>query len=80
MNWKNIDLESSYESSQEILDGYNFDQLLLEIECNLKDINVKTITDQFESELECRINSARDVFKNNLQNILKKSHKTRAIE
>ena len=38
MDWKNVDLSSDYERSQDILSSYSFDTLLLEISCNIKDI------------------------------------------
>ena len=80
MNWKNIDLNSPYESSQAILDPYTFDSLLLECEHNIKDINNETVTQQFETELKIKIESARQVFKDNLNNIVKKATDNRDIE
>ena len=73
MNWENVDLKSSYESDQNIIDSLNFNTLLLEISCNIKDINKETIKAQFEDDLKSRIDSAREVFNNNLNNILKES-------
>lgn len=73
MNWKNIDLNSPYESSQNILDPISFDKLLLEISCNLPEINEATINKQFENSLNSAIESAREVFANNKANILKAS-------
>lgn len=70
MNWKNVNLKSPYESSQEILDGYSFDTLLLEIACNLPALNAETIKAQFEISLKSKIDSAREVFNDNLANIL----------
>lgn len=77
MDWKNIDLNSPYESSQNILDSYSFDTLLLEISCNLPEINEATINQQFETTLKGKIESAREVFKNNQANILKAALKYR---
>ena len=73
MDWKNVNLNDRYEREQNIIDPLNFDILLLEITCNIKDseINIDTITKQFETDLRERINSAREVFKNNKENILK---------
>lgn len=36
MDWKNIDLASNYERNQTFLDGYSFETLLLEIDCNFR--------------------------------------------
>jgi len=80
MDWDNVNLKSPYESSQNILDGYSFDTLLLEISCNLREINKETIIKQFEESLQSKIGSARDVFKANLKNILKEALRYRAMD
>lgn len=71
MNWKNIDLNSPSERQLNIIDPLTFDILLLEISCNLPEINEATIKAQFEEDLKSRIQSAREVFNDNLKNILK---------
>ena len=80
MDWKKINLQSEYERSLNILDPYNFDTLLLEISCNLKVINKDTIKKQFDTVLSNKIESAKEVFKNNLENILKDALKYRNLE
>lgn len=70
MDWNNVNLKSAYEREQPIIDALSFDTLLLEISCNISDINKETIKAQFEEDLKSRINSAREVFNNNLDNIL----------
>ena len=70
-DWNNVDLDSPSNRALEILDGYSFQALLLEIYCNLPEINENTVTQQFETELRNRIDSARDVFQANLKNIVK---------
>lgn len=70
MNWDNIDLKSEYERNQNIVDSLSFDTLLLEISCNIKEINKDTIRAQFEQDLKSHIDSAREVFNSNLNNIL----------
>lgn len=80
MNWKKINLNSPSESSQDLLDGYDFATLLLEVHCNLKDINAETITQQFETSLQSKIDTAREIFRDNLQNILTHALKERAKE
>ena len=69
MNWKNIDLNSAYEREQNILDSLSTETLLLEVSCNVKEINEATVTAQFETSLKMAVDSAREVFKNNLKNI-----------
>lgn len=72
MDWNNINLENEYEASQNILEPYKFDTLLLEINCNirLEDINKEEITKHFESVLNAKIREAREIFKANLENIV----------
>lgn len=77
MNWKNVDLEDGYERDQNILDPYDFDTLLLEITCNVRDINAETVKVQFETTLKSKIDSAREVFANNFENIIKQAIKER---
>ena len=70
MDWNNIDLKNQYERSQNIIDSLSFETLLLEISCNVKNINSATVMAQFEADLQSRIESARDVMRANLQNIV----------
>lgn len=80
MDWNNIDLDSNYERDQNIIDPLNFDTLLLEVGCNIKDITKEAITKQFEDDLQNRITSAREVFALNLENIQKEAKSYRAID
>ena len=73
MNWKNVNLTDTYEREQNILDPYTFDILLLEISCNLREINEETIRQEFTKNLNSKIESAIEVFDNNLKNILKQA-------
>ena len=68
-DWTNIDLNSS-ERSLDIIDNLSFEDLLMEINCNIKDINEQTVREQFEKDLHYRINCARGVFEHNLRNIV----------
>ena len=80
MNWTKVNLKSDYERNQNIVDPLSFDTLLLEISCNVLDINKETIKAQFETDLKIRIESAREVFNNNLENILKEAKEYRNME
>ena len=73
IDWENVNLNSPYERDQNILDGYSFDTLLLEISCNVRDINRQTVIYQFEHSMKNKIQSAKEVFNNNLDNIVKKA-------
>lgn len=72
MNWNNINL-NSHEISANILDAYNFETLLLEIECNVREINEYTIRKQFQETMESKVRSAYEVFEANFENILIKA-------
>lgn len=71
VNWSNIDLKDAYERNLALIDELTFDTLLLEIECNIKDINAVTVTEQFEKDLQSRIEESRSIFKDNVDNIVK---------
>jgi hypothetical protein len=79
MDWRNVDLEDGYERDQNILDAYSFDTLLLEVSCNIRDINTETVRAQFETSLKSKIDSAREVFENNFKNIVNQSLKERQL-
>ena len=79
MNWNNVDLkDGSSERDSNLIDGLTFDTLLLEIHCNIKEIDIKTVSEQFEEGLRGRVREAQEVFKSNLNNIVKQAKKERA--
>ena len=71
MDWTNVNLKSGYERSQNIIDPLSFDCLIMEVYCNCKEVNKETVMAQFEEDLKSRIHSAREVIKNNLENLVK---------
>lgn len=77
IDWTNIDLNSPSESEQKILDPYSFDDLLMEINCNLPVITEDTITKQFNDRLAAMVTDAKEIFQNNLANITAHATKTR---
>lgn len=78
MDWNNVDVsENSSERDAKIIDSYSFDTLLLEIACNVKEINEETVKAQFLESLNAKIQSAREVFRANLENIVKQAQKER---
>ena len=80
MDYSNIDLNSDYERNADILDGYNLNTLFLEISCNLREINEETVKKQFYESLNSNIQTAKEIFSANLQNIVKYAQEERAIE
>ena len=80
MDYLNINFSNDYERNSNILDGYDFDTLFLEISCNLREINEETVKQQFYESLNSNIQSAKDVFNANLKNIVKYAQEERAID
>lgn len=77
MDYLNIDLNSDYEKSLNIISSLSFETLLLEIHCNIKEINEKTVMEQFEIDLNNIINESREIMLSNLKNIVEHSIKER---
>ena len=75
MNWQNVNLKDAYQLDQNIIDPLSFNSLLIEINCNIKDTEItkETILKQFEDDLQSRIRSARQVMRDNIENILKEA-------
>lgn len=80
MNWQKVNLNDPYESNQNLLDPYDFDTLLLEIECNLPLINTETVKKQAILSIKNKYQTALDILNDNLDNITKHALKTRAIK
>jgi len=78
MDFNNVDLNDGYERDQNIIDPLSFDTLLLEISCNLREINRETVLKQFEDDLQSKITSAREIIDANIDNIVKKAREERA--
>jgi len=75
MNWQNVNLNDSYEVDQNLLDPYNFNTLLLEISCNIKDseITENTVREQAMLSIRQKYNAAIDILHDNLSNITAKA-------
>ena len=80
MDYFNIDLNNDHERNTNILDGYDLETLFLEISCNLIEINEETVKKQFYESLNSKIQTAKEIFSANLQNIVKYAQEERAIE
>jgi len=78
MNWNKIDLNSPYERSQNLLDGFDFDTLLLEVHCNLKVITKQTVKQQAIESIKSKYQTALDILNANLDNITAYAQKERA--
>lgn len=80
MNWNNVNLKDPYERNLPVLDAYDFDTLLLEVACNLREINAETVKAQFMESLNSKIESAKEIFAANLENLVKEANAERAIK
>lgn len=69
MNWNNVNLNRPIESASDILDAYTFDQLLLEISCNLKEITPETVRKQAMESIISKHKTAIEIIEANLKNI-----------
>lgn len=69
MNWNNVNLNRPIESASDILDPYTFDQLLLEVSCNLKEITPATVRAQALISLSSKYKTAIEILDANLKNI-----------
>lgn len=76
-DWDNVDLTNGLERDRNLIEKLTFDDLLLEIGCNLPEINADTVTAQFEEDLRTRIDEAREIFRANLENIVAQARKER---
>jgi len=71
MDWKNVDLNSNYEKSKNLLENYTFEQLILEVICNIRntDINEETVKKHALEVFNAKLEEAKDILKCNLTNI-----------
>ena len=73
MDWNNVDLKDGYQRSQTFLDGYSFDTLLLELQCNYpkekltKEVVMKHVT----TIIENNVAEALSIVNSNLDNIIR---------
>ena len=70
-DWSNLDLNDDYQRNLPILNDYSLDGLLLEVNCNIPNITKETIRKQFLESLNSKVQSAKEIFEDNLDNILK---------
>lgn len=78
IDWNNVNLNSAFESSRNLIENLTFETLLLEINCNLPTINAATVAAQFETDIQSRVDEAREIFAANLANIVRHARRERA--
>jgi hypothetical protein len=69
-DWNNIDLTNYYDRNKNMLDPYSFEDLLLEIRCNLKDINSQTVLMQARESIDAKYREAISILNANIYNII----------
>ena len=80
IDWSNVDLTDGYNRDQKIIDPLTFADLLLEVNCNLRDITPEAVMEQFETDLLARVEESREIMRDNLQNIVNHARKEREGE
>lgn len=78
MDWNKVDLNSSYERSQSLISSLSFDEFLLEIECNIREIDHSTVIEEFRKRLQEIVDEAEEIFESNLVNIVEEAQKRRS--
>lgn len=73
MDYLNIDLQSEYERNQSILDSYDIETVLLEINCNFRkeDITPNKVKTHINKMIDMNAQEAKEIFAANLDNICK---------
>lgn len=81
MNWENIDLSDGYERSQNFLDPYSFDTLLLEINCNIPNdkITREAVLKQVQENIQNKVEEAYHIIECNLDNIVKQAREEKKV-
>lgn len=77
IDWNNIDLNDNHQRNQNLLEPYDFDTLLLEINCNIENLNPETIKKHFDEVIRLRVEEAKEIFNANLDNIIKQAKNER---
>jgi len=80
MNFEAVDLNSPYERSQNLMEPYTFDQLLIEVACNLREISTDTVRAQARESIKAKYNEALEILESNLLNITQTAQKERNIQ
>lgn len=75
MDFNNLDMQSGYERSRNILEPINFEDLFLLANTNMKTINEQEARKEFETLLKLNIEEARDIFESNLKNFVNQAKK-----
>jgi len=73
MDWNNIDTNDNYEMSQAMLDSYTFETLMLEVNCNVRDITRDTVKAQALESLKSKYECAIEVLEANLDALTAKA-------
>lgn len=65
-NWKLNDDLSRFDS---VLDPITFDEIIMTVRCNCRDVNRKTAIKTFKEILEMRLTDAKEIFERNIDEI-----------
>ena len=77
VDWSNVNLEEPANKNLNLIDGLTFGDLLLEISCNIGDINEDTVAIQFKHDMINRMAEGYEIFRDNLKGIVAAAKKER---
>lgn len=65
-NWK---LNDDLFRLDNVLDPITFDEIIMTVRCNCRDVNRKTVIKTFKEILEMRLTDAKEIFERNIDKI-----------
>lgn len=77
VDWSNVDLSDGYNRDLKIIEPLTFAVLLLEVNCNLPEITPEAVLHQFETDLQGRIEEARQIIRDNIGNVVRYARRER---
>ena len=79
MDWNNIDLNSTYERSQDFLDSYDFVTLLMELETSFKteDLTEEKVLKHAFEQINNKVREAKEILRDNIKQIVQVEQKER---
>lgn len=76
-NWKLGDDVSRHDS---LLDGITFDDIILAVHCNCKEITPEAVRKEFKDFLEMRMTDTEYLLENNIGEIISEAKKGREVQ
>ena len=77
IDWKDINLADGYERDLRFLEPLTFDGILLQIECNCRELTEEAIHKEITRQITANAIEARQIIRDNLKNIVIHARKER---